>query len=57
MIWMGFVQEKSNGFTKKGALLLQEAVESHVYAVLGAQARTPTTTRTSTRKIKDELLL
>ena len=37
---MSFVQKKSKGFTNKGALLLQEAVESYVYSVLGAQART-----------------
>ena len=38
--WMSFIQEKSNGFTRTGQLLLQEAVESYVYAVLGSQART-----------------
>ena len=39
--WMSFVQEKSsNGFTKMGQLLLQEAVKSYVYSVLGLQART-----------------
>ena len=38
--WISFIQEKSNGFTKTGELLLQEAVESYVYAVLGSQART-----------------
>ena len=38
--WMSFIQEKSEGFTEKVALLLQEAVESYVYSVLGAQART-----------------
>ena len=38
--WMSFIQEKSEGFTKTGQLLLQEAVESYVYAVLGSQART-----------------
>ena len=38
--WMSFIQEKSEGFTKTGQLLLQEAVESYVYAVLGLQART-----------------
>ena len=46
--WMSFIQDKneerepkpnSNGFTKV-VQLLQEAVESYVYAVLGAQART-----------------
>ena len=47
--WMSFIQDKneerepkpnSNGFTKVVQLLLQETVESHVYAVLGAQAKT-----------------
>ena len=38
--WMSFLQEKSKGLTRTGQLLLQEAVESYVYAVLGAQART-----------------
>ena len=38
--WMGFIEEKSEGLIEKRALLLQEAVESYVYAVLGAQART-----------------
>ena len=38
--WMSFLQKKSNGFTRTGQLLLQEAVESYVYAVLGSQART-----------------
>ena len=38
---MSFVQEKSsNGFTKTGQLLLQEAVKSYIYSVLGSQART-----------------
>ena len=37
---MSFLQKKSNGFTRTGQLLLQEAVESYVYAVLGSQART-----------------
>ena len=38
--WMSFLQEESNGFTKTGQLLLQEAVKSYVYSVLGSQART-----------------
>ena len=38
--WMSFLQKRSNGFTRTGQLLLQEAVESYVYAVLGSQART-----------------
>ena len=38
--WMSFIQDTSTGFTPKGQLSLQEAVQSYVYAVLGAQART-----------------
>ena len=38
--WMSFIQDESEGFTRRGQLLLQEAIESYVYAVLGSQART-----------------
>ena len=38
--WKKFIRKKSDGLTKTGQLLLQKAVESYVYAVLGAQART-----------------
>jgi hypothetical protein len=35
-----FIADKSNGLTKTGQLLLQQSVESYVYCVLGAQAKT-----------------
>ena len=38
--WMSFVKESSDGLTKTGQKLLQMAIESYVYAVLGSQART-----------------
>jgi hypothetical protein len=38
--YLSFIVDKSNGFTKLGAELLQESIESFVYAVLGAQANT-----------------
>ena len=38
--WKKLFQAKSDGLTRTGQLLLQIAVESYVYAVLGAQART-----------------
>ena len=38
--WMCLIKEDSDGLTKTGQKLLQLAVESHVYAVLGAQAQT-----------------
>ena len=37
--WMSFFQESSNGFTKIGRVLLEEAIQSYVYSVLGSQAR------------------
>ena len=38
--WMSFVKESSDGLTKTGQKLLQMAIESYVYSVLGSQART-----------------
>ena len=38
--WMSFVKENSDGLTKTGQKLLQMAIESYVYSVLGSQART-----------------
>ena len=38
--WTSFVKESSDGLTKTGQKLLQMAIESYVYAVLGSQART-----------------
>jgi hypothetical protein len=38
--YLSFIVNESNGFTKLGAELLQESIESFVYAVLGAQANT-----------------
>ena len=38
--WMCFIKEDSDGLTKTGQKLPQLAVESYVYAVLGAQAQT-----------------
>ena len=38
--WMSFVKENSDGLTKTGQKLLQMAIESYVYSVLGLQART-----------------
>ena len=38
--WTIFVKKKSDGLTKTGQKLFQLAVESYVYAVLGAQAQT-----------------
>ena len=38
--WTSFVKETSDGLTKTGQKLLQMAIESYVYAVLGSQART-----------------
>ena len=38
--WMCFIKEDSDGLTKTGLKLFQLAVESYVYAVLGAQAQT-----------------
>ena len=38
--WMCFIKKDSDGLTKTGQKLFQLAVESYVYAVLGAQAQT-----------------
>ena len=38
--WMGFIKEDSDGLTKMGQKLFQQAIESYVYCVLGAQAQT-----------------
>ena len=38
--WTSFVKETSDGLTKTGQKLLQMAIESYVYSVLGSQART-----------------
>ena len=38
--WMFFIKGDSDGLTKTGQKLFQLAVESYVYAVLGAQAQT-----------------
>ena len=37
---MSFVKENGDGLTKTGQKLLQMAIESYVYSVLGSQART-----------------
>ena len=38
--WMRFIKDDSDGLTKTGQVLLQSALESYVYCVLGAQAQT-----------------
>ena len=38
--WMRFINDDSDGLTKTGQVLLQSAIESYVYCVLGAQAQT-----------------
>ena len=38
--WMKFIKDDSDGLTKTGQILLQSAIESYVYCVLGAQAQT-----------------
>ena len=38
--WMRFIKDDSDGLTKTGQVLLQSAIESYVYSVLGAQAQT-----------------
>ena len=38
--WMEFIKDDSDGLTKTGQVLLQSAIESYVYCVLGAQAQT-----------------
>ena len=37
---MKFIKDDSDGLTKTGQVLLQSAIESYVYSVLGAQAQT-----------------
>ena len=37
--WMKFIKDDSDGLTKTGQILLQSAIESYVYCVLGAQAQ------------------
>ena len=39
MVWMCFMKDNSDGLTKTGQILLQLAIESYVYAVLGSQAQ------------------
>ena len=38
--YLSFIADKGNGFTKLGVELLQESIESFVYAMLGSQANT-----------------
>ena len=38
--WVNFIYSDSDGLTKTGQKLFQQAVESYVYCVLGAQAQT-----------------
>ena len=38
--WMRFIKDDSDGLTKTRQVLLQLAIESYVYSVLGAQAQT-----------------
>ena len=38
--WMKFIKDDSDGLTKTGQILLQSAIESYVYSVLGTQAQT-----------------
>ena len=38
--WTSFLKENSDGLTKTGQKLLQMAIESYVYSVLGSQAHT-----------------
>ena len=38
--WKQFLQPSSQGITQRGQLLLQKAIESYVYSVLGAQVKT-----------------
>ena len=38
--WVKFIKDDSDGLTKTGQVLLQSAIESYVYSVLGAQAQT-----------------
>lgn len=38
--WINFIKEDSDGLTTTGQKLLQQAIESYVYCVLDAQAKT-----------------
>ena len=38
--WMKFIKDDGDGLTKTGQILVQSAIESYVYSVLGAQAQT-----------------
>ena len=38
--WKKFLQRDTKGITQQGQLLLQKAIESYVYSVLGAQVKT-----------------
>ena len=38
--WMKFIKDDSDSLTKTGQVLLQSAIESYVYCILGAQAQT-----------------
>ena len=38
--WMKFIKYDSDGLTKTGQVLLQSAIESYVYCILGAQPQT-----------------
>ena len=38
--WVKFIKDDSDGLTKTGQILIQSAIESFVYCVLGAQAQT-----------------
>ena len=38
--WMTFIREDSDSLTRTGQKLLQLAIESYVYSVLGAQTQT-----------------
>ena len=40
--WMKFIKDDSDGLTKTGQVLLQSAIESYMYSVLGAQAQAQT---------------
>ena len=37
--WMKFIKDDSDGLTKTGQVLLQTAIKSYVYCILGAQAQ------------------
>ena len=38
--WMKLIKDDSDGLTKTGQILVQSAIESYMYSVLGAQAQT-----------------